>query len=170
MPTPIWTPPKTWSVREVLTAADLNKYVRDNFLAMPNWTTLGPLNPGAQSGTAESFVGTGMYFTPRRTGNVLVLASFSGGCVTTNTNWTASLYRSNIPGDTAPPRNGSIGGSTRVTGPVQGDPWSAQGQASVCMQGVAAGLTIGSRYWFDLGVSGGSIPTLSNIYMTCVEL
>ncbi len=164
-----WTAPRTWVTGEVVTSSIMNTHIRDNFLGMPNWAAAGPLSPGAQGGNAESFAGLAFYFTPRRTGNVLLIATFQGACSTTNTNWTAYLL-TGAPGDTAPPKNGSIGGSARIGGPVSGDPYSAQGQASVAIHAVKAGLTVGTRYWFDLSVSGTSTPTLSNIYLTAIEL
>jgi hypothetical protein len=52
-----WTNPKTWAPNDILTAADLNTYTRDNELALGTWTTYVPLwtatttNPVIGNGT-----------------------------------------------------------------------------------------------------------------------
>lgn len=52
-----WTAPKTWAVNDILTAADLNTYTRDNELAIGTWTTYTPTwtatttNPAVGNGT-----------------------------------------------------------------------------------------------------------------------
>lgn len=53
----VWTAPKTWAVNDILTAADLNTYTRDNELALGTWTTYVPTwtgtttNPAVGNGT-----------------------------------------------------------------------------------------------------------------------
>ena len=54
----VWTPPKTWNVAEVLTSADMNLYVRDNFDSFgsltpftPSWSVAGGTAPTLGNGT-----------------------------------------------------------------------------------------------------------------------
>lgn len=37
-----WTSPKTWTANDVLTAADMNTYIRDNTKAITEWSTYTP--------------------------------------------------------------------------------------------------------------------------------
>jgi len=53
-----WTAPKTWTVDGVLTAADMNTYVRDNlhYLLSPNKGVIIRNNNGDYSTTSTSWV------------------------------------------------------------------------------------------------------------------
>ncbi len=77
-----WTSPKTWAADELLTASDLNQYVRDNLSALYALTQGGGmknlLHNGAmrvaQRGTSTAGItsGTGLYYTADRWGAYVV--------------------------------------------------------------------------------------------------
>jgi hypothetical protein len=72
-----WTPPATWSVGELLTAAKMNTHVRDNFNALyfTNWTqALSAGNGQTSVGAWTQLAGAAMTTIGRR---VLMLCSGS---------------------------------------------------------------------------------------------
>lgn len=54
----VWTNPKSWATNDILTATDLNTYVRDNSNNLGSWTnytpawTAGTTNPALGNGTS----------------------------------------------------------------------------------------------------------------------
>lgn len=52
-----WTTPKTWAVGDILSSADMNTYVRDNWLALfkpsDNWPTNPLLKIGVSTATTD---------------------------------------------------------------------------------------------------------------------
>lgn len=48
----VWTSPKTWAVNDIMTAADLNTYIRDNSNAISKLTTYVPVWSGTVTNPA----------------------------------------------------------------------------------------------------------------------
>jgi len=70
-----WTPAKTWSVDEILTADDLNTYVRDNTTALHDRPADSVVTDGSgnQTTTSTSFVDvTGVEVTIEVSGHVMI--------------------------------------------------------------------------------------------------
>lgn len=101
-----WTPPKTWTFGEVLTAADLNTYNRDNIDHLPrmlaasavafgnNPPDVGSLDMQAGSAviTFTGGVGTLVWPTPWPQGLLMVLLGNGDGGVGGNVMFEAFVY------------------------------------------------------------------------------
>jgi hypothetical protein len=132
-------------------------------------------NPPGVAGTVGKMAGYGtatygpFLFTPTFSGKVLVTITLGLACDVANAVAVAGIrYGSGTP----PVNNGAAVGTLGSTF-VRAGPWGANQAGSVTLSWVAAGLTVGTQYWFDVGLSAGAAgQTVSATggYLTAAEI
>ncbi len=134
----------------------------------PNIMYVPPGNPPSftnamnPTGSATEADGLAIYFTPKLTGNVLVIVAVD---LYVNTPYDAfAMIWYGI--GTAPTFGASL-----PSGGVRVSPYRGSANATAVFTVYISGLTIGTQYWFDLGhaVNAGGTGTHNNISYTLIE-
>lgn len=160
-----WTTPKTWSVGDVLSAGDMNTYVRDNFFAVfggLTGTTLKstPADKAATTSTSFVMLGLAVSYAPTSSGRLDVAVSgvaSSGG----------ALSAQIAHGTGTAPTNGAAAAGTVDTAETK--MIVAGGKADgFCLRTVITGLIVSNTYWIDLQFKApaGDSGTLTSITVT----
>jgi Collagen triple helix repeat (20 copies) len=135
------------------------------------------LNPPEIVGTTGRMLGLGtatygpFVITPTGSGKVLVIMSFGLVCDTAN----ATVLVGIRYGTGTPPANQAIPPVSSLLGPtfVRSGVWAVNTSQSVTLTWIATGLTIGTQYWFDLGLqanAAGQGCSAAGNYFSAVEL
>lgn len=128
-----------------------------------------PVNPSGITSTVGVMAGFGVYFTPQRTGNVLIMAT---GSASNNTASDGSMVQLRSAGG-APP-----GFNTALTGTIVGHSVTVQNSTAAAvrigfsLQGILTGLGIGVQNWVDLAltaITGGTV-NVYDVTIVIVEL
>lgn len=145
----------------------------------PTWQPLEPVIVNAQStpanptGTANTtgvMMGLGALFTPVKSGSVMVMIT---GSLTNNTASDGAKGQIRY-GTGAAPANGAA-----LTGTAVGNQPRALNNAStaalvtpVAFIAIITGLTLGTQYWFDIGLAAitGGTATLTDVTVDVIEL
>lgn len=147
---------KTWNIGDVLTAADMNQYVRDNALFLFASASMGAGLSDPATVTSAAFLhmgfGSTWKLTPNRTGGILILiCAQQAGTPTTQ----VSLRF----GTGTAPVNGAAATGTGAT--------ATNVVAGMFSQGVLiGGLTLGTAYWFDVIIQGDGVNPVRTVNNT----
>jgi hypothetical protein len=135
------------------------------------------LNPPEVVGTTGRMLGLGtatygpFLITPTASGKVLVILSF--GLISDTAN--AQIIVGIRYGTGTPPANQAIPPVSSILGStfVRSGVWAVNQAQSVTLTWLATGLTVGTQYWFDLGMQAGAAGqgvSVAGNYFSAVEL
>jgi hypothetical protein len=167
-----WTTPATYSIGDILTAANLNTYLRDNMnMAGPTRTqaSFAPANPAGTTSTSGVMMGLALAFTPVMTGRILVLCKAD---IQNNTAGDGGTFLIGYGTGTAPVNGAALTGSVVGVAATQAQVAAASKSYSTCTFGIATGLTLSTAIWIDLrllAVTGGT-AALQSINVVVLEI
>jgi hypothetical protein len=131
---------------------------------------VSPSNPSGTTSTTLIMMGLGVAgagggwsFTPRGSGNVLLVAS---GAISNNTTADGAAAQLSYGTGAAPANAAALAGTQIGTLPVF---TALTGLLTVpfSLQAIATGLTLGTTYWFDLALKAVTAGTASVATVSC---